>query len=77
MKGSYTKIPVPCPDVIKMHNQGTGGVDLVYQKAAAYHLDSKFSIRFYLRIFFQFDGCSLFQRFSRLQYDASKQLYPA
>ena len=52
MKGSSTKIPVPCPDVIKTHNQGTGGVDLVYQKAAAYHLDSKFSIRFYLCIFF-------------------------
>ena len=29
-----------------------GGVDLIDQKAAAYHLDQKSTIRFYLRIFF-------------------------
>ena len=32
MKGSATKIPVPCPDVIKMDNPGMGGVDLVGQE---------------------------------------------
>ena len=35
-----------------MFNQGIGGVDLVDQRTAAYHLDRKPSIRFYLRIFF-------------------------
>ena len=52
MKGAATKLPVPCPDVIKMYNQGMGGVDLVNQRTAAYHLNRKSSIRFYLRIFF-------------------------
>ena len=33
-KGSASKIQVPYPDVIKM-----GGVDLIDQRAAAYHLD--------------------------------------
>lgn len=50
-EGSASKITVSCPDVIKMYNQGMGGVDLVDQRAAACHLDRK-SIRFYLRIFF-------------------------
>ena len=35
MKGSATKIPVPCPDTIKMYNQGMGGVDLVDQRTPA------------------------------------------
>ena len=41
-----------CPDVIKMYNQGMGGVDLIDQRTAAYHLDRKSRVRFYLRIFF-------------------------
>ena len=32
MKGSATKIPVPCPDVIKTYNPGMGGVGLVGQE---------------------------------------------
>lgn len=51
-KGSTTKLQVTCPDVIKMYNKGMGGVDLIDQRSAAYHLDRKSSIRFYLRIFF-------------------------
>ena len=51
-KGSASKILVPCPDVIKMYNQGIGGVDLIDQRTAAYHLDRKSRVRFYLRIFF-------------------------
>ena len=50
-KGSASKIQVPCPDVTKMYNKGIGGVDLIDQRAAAYHLDRKSTIRFYLRIF--------------------------
>ena len=51
-KGSATKIQVLCPDVIKMYNKGMGGVDLIDQRTAAYHLDRKSRVRFYLRIFF-------------------------
>ena len=42
------------PDIIKMYNQGMCGVDLVDQRTAAYHLDRKSWIRFYLCIFFDF-----------------------
>ena len=62
-KGSASKIQVPYPDVIKM-----GGVDLIDQRAAAYHLDWKSTIRFYLSMFF--DLMDVF-------YDASKWSYTA
>ena len=51
-KGSESKIQVPCPDVIKMYSHGMGGVDLIDQRTAAYHLGRKSRVRFYLRIFF-------------------------
>ena len=34
-----------------MYNKGMGGLDLIDQRAAAYHLDRKSTIRFCLRIF--------------------------
>ena len=52
IKGSAAKVSVSYPDVIKFYNKGMGGVDLVDKITAAYHLDSKSSIRFYLIIFF-------------------------
>ena len=52
MKGSSTKTPVPCPNIIKIYNNGMGGVDLMDQKTAAYRFDRKSKFRFYLRIFF-------------------------
>ena len=45
---------VPCPKVVKLYNSGLGGVDLNDQRTAAYHLDRKPPVRFYLRIFFDF-----------------------
>ena len=51
-KRSSSKIQVSCPDFFKLHNKGKGGVDLIDQKAEAYHFDRKSTIRFYLRIFF-------------------------
>ena len=51
-KRSSSKIQVSCPDVFKLHNKGKGGVDLTDQRAEAYHLDRKSTIRFHLRIFF-------------------------
>ena len=43
MKGSVTKIPVPCPVVIEMYSQDMDGIGLVDQRIA--HLDRKSSIR--------------------------------
>ena len=51
-KGSKTKSSVPCPKVVKLYNSGMVGVDLVDLRTAAYLLDRKSSVRFYLRIFF-------------------------
>ena len=41
-----------CPTVVKLYNNGVGRVDLLDQRTAAYQLDRKSSVRFYLRIFF-------------------------
>ena len=52
LKGQTTKIPVPCPEIIKDYTSGVGGVDLLDQKAVAYKLDCKSSDgRYYLRYF--------------------------
>ena len=50
-KGPVSKTQVPCPDAIELYNQGMLGVDLIDQRAAAYHLDRKSTIRFYSSIF--------------------------
>ena len=51
-KGSATKTPVSCPNIIKMYNASMGGVDVIDQKTAAYRLDRKRKFRFYFRMFF-------------------------
>ena len=43
---------VPCPKVVKLYNSGMGEIDLMDQRTAAYRLDRKSSVRFYLRILF-------------------------
>ena len=50
-KGSKTKSLVPFPKVVKLYNSGISGVDLMDQRTAAYCLDRKSSVRYYLRIF--------------------------
>ena len=52
IKGSATKKPMSCPNIIKMYNSNMGGVGVIDQKTAAYHLDCKSKFRFYLRMFF-------------------------
>ena len=52
VKRSAAKVSVSCLDMIKFYNKRIGKVDLVDQRTAAYYLDRKSSIRFYLRIFF-------------------------
>ena len=39
MKGSSSKIPVNCPNGIKLYNTKMGGVDLMDQLKSAYQLD--------------------------------------
>ena len=51
-KGSRTKSSIICPMVVKLYNNGMGWVDLMDQQTAAYRLDLKLSVRFYLHIFF-------------------------
>ena len=51
-KGSASKIQVACQGFSKMFNRGMGGVGLIDQRAAAYHLDKKSTVKLYLCIFF-------------------------
>ena len=51
-KGSKTKSSVPCPKVAKLCNSSMGGVEVMDQRTAAYRMDRKSSVMFYLRIFF-------------------------
>ena len=51
-KGSARKSAISCPTAVQLHNNCMGGVDFMDQTAAAYQLDRKSSVRFYLRIFF-------------------------
>ena len=55
-KGSKTKSLVSCPNVIKLYNSGMSEVNLMDQRTAVCCLDRKSFVRFYLRIFFWFDG---------------------
>ena len=58
-KVSATKTPVSCPNIIKIYNESTGGVDVIHQKTAAYQLDRKSRFRFYLRIFSSLIGITI------------------
>ena len=51
-KGSAKKSAISCPTVLKLYQNGMGGVDLLDQRTTAYQLDFKSSVRLYLHIFF-------------------------
>ena len=51
-RGSKTMSLVSCPKAVKLYNSGMGRVDLMDQRTAAYCLDRKSSVTFYLHIFF-------------------------
>ena len=62
IKGQSTKIPVPCPEVIKDSNSDMGGIDLLYQKSSAYKLDHKWPSSggdYYFRLFFDLIDISI------------------
>ena len=52
LKGSSSKIPVNCPNDIKLYNSKMGGVDLMDQLKSAYQLDRKSKFQFCLSLFF-------------------------
>ena len=52
LKQSALPVRVPCPDIIKMRNQGMSGVDLVDHTKSRCNLHCKSSIRFYLNTLF-------------------------
>ena len=58
-KGSATKTPVSCLNIIKIYNASMGGVDVINQKKAAYRLDCKSKFRFYLRMFLDLIGIAI------------------
>ena len=47
-KESETKSAILYPTIVKLYNNGMGGVDLIDQRTAAYQLNCKSSVRFYL-----------------------------
>ena len=56
LKRSSLKIPVNCPNGIKLYNSKVGGVYLMDELKSAYQLDRRLKFWFYLRLFFdQFD----------------------
>ena len=47
-KESETKSAILYPTIVKLYTNGMGGVDLIDQRTAAYRLNCKSSVRFYL-----------------------------
>ena len=66
-KGSANKIPINCPNIVKLSNNGMDGVDIIDQKTAAYRLDRKSKFRFYLRIFFDLMDVALVNSYIAFQ----------
>ena len=63
LMGSPSKIPVNCPNGIKLYNSKMGGADLMDQLKSAYQLDQKSKFRFYLRLLFDLFDVALVNSF--------------
>ena len=57
------QVLVPCSKIVMLYNGSQGGVDRTDQRKAAYRLDRKSSVRFYLRIFFDLMDIAFFKSF--------------
>ena len=63
LKGSSSKIPVNCPNGIKLYDCKIGGVNLMDQLKSAYQLGRRLKFRFYLRLFFDLFDVALVNSF--------------
>ena len=63
LKGSSSKIPVNCPNSIKLYNSKMDGVDLMDQLKSAYQLDRRLKFGFCFRFFFYLFDVALVDSF--------------
>ena len=63
LKGSLSKIPINCPNGIKLYNSKMGGVDLMDQQKSAYQLDRRSKFRFYYHLFIDLFDVALVNSF--------------
>ena len=63
LKGSSSKIPVHCPNGIKLYNSKMGGIDLMDQLKSAYQLDRRLKFGFCFRFFFYLFDVTLVDSF--------------
>ena len=63
LKGSSSKIPVHCPNGIKLYNSKMGGIDLMDQLKSAYQLDRRLKFGFCFRFFFYLFDVALVDSF--------------
>ena len=63
LKGSLSKIPINCPNGIKLYNSKMGGVDLMDQQKSAYQLDRRSKFWFYYHLFIDLFDVALLNSF--------------
>ena len=73
LKNSSSKIPVNCPNGIKLYNNKMDGVDLMDQLNSAYQLDRSSKFRFDLSLFSDLFDVALINSF--IVYEKLKNKY--
>ena len=63
LKCSSSKIPVNCPNTIKLYNSKMNGVDLLHQLKSAYQINRRLKFRFYFHLFFDLFDAALTNSF--------------
>ena len=74
MQDFSSKIPVNCPNDIKLWNRKMGGVDLMNQLKSAYQLDWRSKFRFYHHLFFDLFDLALVNSFIVYKKSENKDL---
>ena len=67
---------VPCYKVVELYNSGIGEVDVMGRRTAAFHLDQKSSVRFYLLIFFDLMNIVCFNNYLIYKMKHLNKLFP-
>ena len=74
VKGPLSKIPVNCPNGIKLYNSKMDGVHLMDQLKSAYQLDRRSKFLFYIRLFFHLFDVAIVKSFIVYQKLENKDL---